>query len=84
MGTPTTVELVVFCVACDEIDERVLYARVGPDEYLCLDCWKARRKPWPGYWHLSAAELQEIENQTRKRMTERGGTDRHLVRKGLS
>lgn len=76
--------MIVFCVQCDVVDERILYARVGPDEFLCVESWKKRRKPWPGYWDLSAEELLENENRTRKQMTERGGTDRHLVRKGLS
>ncbi len=76
--------MTVFCVQCDVIDERILYARVGPDEFLCVKCWIARRKPWPGHWHLSKYELLENENAIRKGMTGRGGTDRHLVRKGLS
>jgi len=79
-----TAELIVFCVQCDVIDERILYARVGPDEFLCLQCWKTRLKPWPGHWALSKQELLENENAIRKQMTARGGADKHIVRKGLS
>jgi hypothetical protein len=45
---------------------------------LCWACWKAAGKPSAD----AVMAAHEMETLTRKRMQERGGTDRHLVRNG--
>jgi hypothetical protein len=69
------------CQACADFYPNQLLVRVG-GRWLCAHCWHKAREPWGVGETISAAELQEIENRTRERMTARGGTDRHLVRNG--
>lgn len=59
-----------------------LLAVVGP-YLLCSACWEAAGSPWPR-GQATAQEIHEAELAIRERMTARGGTDKHLVRKGLS
>lgn len=76
--------MIVFCARCGLVDERILYARVERDKCLCRQCWQWLGRPWAGKWNFTADELLAVENAARKGMVGRGGSDRHIVRKGLS
>ena len=74
---------VVSCRDCGLVDDRVLFARISKTECLCCGCWNEAGKPSPKM-ELTAEELLENENAIRKQMIRRGGSDKHIVRKGLS
>jgi hypothetical protein len=69
------------CDRCPSMPGLLAVTRVGR---LCRDCWM--ELPEPLKW-LPPSTMQEThwaEVKARERMTARGGTDRHLVRAGLS
>jgi len=51
---------------------------------LCVGCWKELPEPLRWLPPSTMQETHEAEVLARERMTARGGTDRHLVRAGLS
>jgi hypothetical protein len=53
-------------------------------ERLCVRCWRAlpEDRRWPPPCTMQEGHLAEVA--ARDAMQRRGGTDRHLVRKGLS
>lgn len=73
------------CTTCGAGQEqgRVFLARLGGGRLLCLVCWRAAGRPWP-MPETDVQRIHEAELATRERMQARGGTDRHLVRKGLT
>lgn len=58
-------------------------ARLGRGRLLCLGCWRAAGRPWP-MPETDVYRIHEAEEATRQKMLARGGTHRHLVRKGLT
>ena len=49
---------------------------------LCRRCWVEAGRPWPEASTMH--DTHQAEVAARERMQARGGTDRHLVRAGLS
>lgn len=73
----------VGCDGCGPDAARSTLLAVVDGRRLCLPCWLGAGRPWPTSV-ASPLEAHEVEVRTRERMTARGGTDRHLVRKGLT
>ena len=67
---------------CDRCHKPAGLRVVSVKGYLCGRCWKALGEP-PAP-SVDPRKTFEQEQLTRERMTKRGGTDRHLVRKGIS
>jgi len=57
----------------------LLFGRVA-GRLMCPFCWLKRGCPLPD----AIGKAHELEEQTRKNMQRRRGTDRHLVRNGMS
>jgi hypothetical protein len=71
------------CHVCGDCRKDVgLYATMSDGTRVCSECWKDRGSPWPQRGTM--AEFHEAEVATVARMQKRGGTDRHLVRNGMS
>lgn len=68
------------CGRCDR--PALLLARIG-GRAICAYCWWDLGKPWPRE-KASPEEIHAAELAARERMLRRGGTDRHMVRKGLT
>jgi ribosomal protein L37AE/L43A len=73
-------DLLHACTRCGA--PRLLLVRLGADDWLCAACWRAAGEP-SGPRHSPEAVFAR-EQLTRDQMRARGGTDRHLVRNGLS
>ena len=73
-----------WCARCSRVDDRRLYGRLSAKTALCSGCWQRQGRPFPLPDNLTPEELHEHEEQIRRRMLERGGTDRHLVSKGAA
>ncbi len=71
-----------WCDRCPTIDMDRLYVTVDGKHY-CSIHWKGAGRPWPRL-ALSIQEVHTAEVAARDHMMKRGGTDRHLVLKGLS
>lgn len=76
-------DLEAVAMRCDQCPRvRLLMLRIGR-VHVCAACWRAAGRPAPHYV-ATPAELAAIEAATRKKMLDRGGADRHLVRAGRS
>lgn len=60
---------------------RTLFVTVDGRGY-CSSCWFAAGRPWPKKAVKQTAEVALVEAGIRRKMQERGGLSRHLVRKG--
>lgn len=72
------------CYACGDCKDPGLYVRLAPTKRLCAPCWHAAGRPGSEEQPPPPSQLFAHETRTREHMTKRGGTARHLVRKGLA
>jgi hypothetical protein len=79
----SVLESLTGCDWCPDARPNGLYLRGDDGSLRCVACWKAAGRPFP-IRPPSVAELHEAEVATRERMMARGGSDAHIVRKGLS
>ena len=60
---------------------RTLFAVVDGKRY-CSACWRAAGRPFPRRVVKQTEEVELVEAGIRRKMQDRGGLSRHLVRKG--
>jgi hypothetical protein len=74
--------LLVFwgCDVCGDAREDGYYTPCDDGLRRCVRCWKKAGRPFRRLSDPAAAHDAAVA--TRKRMTQRGGADRHLVRSG--
>lgn len=67
------------CSECGAAPELLAHVR---RTVLCAACWHRLGEPFP--WVSTVNETAQAEIETHERMLKRGGTSRHLVRKGIA